>query len=108
MKNATSSNLPSRDEMMKAYEQLKSVDIKNVKEHAQRMADALVLLSKIASSTSPEEFAAVITQNELPAIKLSPQEMEVIQGGWLGMFLRIFGSGWGWDVFGSSGDGGYA
>lgn len=42
---------------------------------------SMVLLARMAHKTTKEEFSSYIMFGELPPMKLSPQEMEVLQGG---------------------------
>ena len=48
--------------------------MKNVKEN-------MPILKKVASNCTLEEFKSFIVSHELPAIKLSHREMQVISGG---------------------------
>lgn len=41
----------------------------------------LSLASKVAKNTTEEEFITFIVEHEVPALKLTPKEMEVIKGG---------------------------
>ena len=43
----------------------------------------LHLVSKVAKNSSEEEFVTFVIEHEVPALKLTPKEMEAIKGGGL-------------------------
>jgi hypothetical protein len=44
-------------------------------------ANSVSLLKKVASSGTLEDFVTYIESRELPAVKLTPSEMEAVKGG---------------------------
>lgn len=48
---------------------------------------SIALLEKIAKNSSEESFNNFIKSGELPAVKLSKEEMDLISGGWVIKFL---------------------
>lgn len=58
------------------------------------LAKKIEVASKIAKNCTEEEFLESISTDQLPAVKLSPDEMELIKGGgktgWLGIISLIY------------------
>lgn len=52
--------------------------------------DQIILFQKIASQCNPEEFYHLLETGEAPALKLSPEEMELLKGGkWLEKIAKV-------------------
>jgi hypothetical protein len=61
------------------YNLLRSKDFNSAK-IADRLAINLEIASKIAKQTSKEEFIGAMN-GQMPAVKLTPAEMELVKGG---------------------------
>lgn len=42
----------------------------------------VLLLARVAQETQENEFKSCLSTGEIPPLKLSPQEMQVVSGGW--------------------------
>jgi hypothetical protein len=64
-------------------------------------SSAYSVMSKVAKASSPEEFELFVVNNEIPTVKLTHKEMEMLKGGigpkliafLLGLRDRMFGRG---------------
>ena len=69
------------------------VDPKGI--NTKNLSNTMSAFKKVASQVSKEEFVASFMENEIPPVKLSPQEMESLKGGWLKQFCIGAASGLG-------------
>lgn len=77
---------PSREECLQIYNALRSANFPPDKLKGQKGAS---LVTKVAKATTEEEFVDFAQNNVLPAIKLSPEEQEMLRGGFLITGLSI-------------------
>jgi len=53
-------------------------------------ASQIDLMKKVAAEATPDDFYNFINSGQMPAISLSPKEMEQIRGGgWVQVFVKV-------------------
>jgi hypothetical protein len=72
-------NQPNQEQCEKLYDAIKSGKI-DAKKIIHDLEANLSLVSKIAKQTSKEEFVDAMN-GEMPALRLTPPEMELLKGG---------------------------
>jgi hypothetical protein len=73
------SNQPNKEQCEKLYDAVKSGKI-DAEKIMHDLEANLALVSKIAKQTSKEEFVDAMN-GEMPALRLTPQEMEALKAG---------------------------
>lgn len=70
----------SRDHALQIYRKLRSLEGSDIQVEG-LSKDRVSLIKKIAQNTDQDEFADLVINQEIPAIKLSIKEMETVRGG---------------------------
>ena len=70
---------PSVEDSKTIYRALRDPKYGVDQQHEKR--EGIVLLRKVARSCREEEFVDFTSNNQIPAVKLTPAEMEVLKGG---------------------------
>lgn len=73
----------SKEEAIELYNTLKKVNKQDVEKIADSPTESgtILLFSKIANASTENDFVTALTSGEIPAIKLSTQETEMLRGG---------------------------